>query len=71
MEPQMFIIEKNVPIPCQYPFEKMEIGDSFLVSPELADNVRRSATQRKKFHKDFNYTTKKEGDKIRVWRIPI
>ena len=31
-------VEKNVPIPARYPFDKMEVGDSFALPPSAARN---------------------------------
>lgn len=69
----MIKIEKNVPIKkmkkeSKYPFEKMDIGDSFEVE---FNNVR----ERVKFYelakrKGISITVRKTSDKtIRIWRV--
>ena len=70
----MVKIEKGIPIPkkfgtcAKWPFEKMEIGDSFLM-PELAAQQasgRAGYWARKMGHK---YTCREVEGGTRVWRI--
>lgn len=64
-------IDKNIPIPNsvnKYPFQDMEIGDSFYVSSITTrkfSNYR--DTKWTKYGKKF--TAKKENDGVRIWRI--
>lgn len=83
----MFAIEKGIALPparkgrsesAEYPFEKMKVGDSFLV-PVHGKTAAKNLTARRKlvarrifcarrslgFH--FSLRTVKEG--IRVWRV--
>lgn len=75
----MFEIEKNIPIPgyhCKYPFEKMEIGDSFFVK-EASDSYRRKVRNAANMFGKKNgckFKTRsmknKDGiDGIRIWRV--
>ena len=84
----MIKIEKNVPIPdkcpndgrgkkSKYPFEKMEVGDSFLhdepYSHAAQTRLHNAARNFKNYHRDkfdWKFTVRKvEGNKIRVWRV--
>jgi hypothetical protein len=66
-------IEKNIPIPeitsKRYPFDEMEVGDSFLVPPLQVPSARSlmSYTNRKDKSKSFMSRTSEDG--IRIWRI--
>lgn len=78
-----FEIEKDIPVPKRgrkhkYPFESMQVGDSFV----FADPYTRAAQSRAscalcgwKKHssvegvKDRMYITRKVGDVLRVWRL--
>jgi hypothetical protein len=68
-------VEKGIPIPekfrhAEYPFETMEVGDSFLVPGKVEDSARTqsglSARARKLVPKKF-VTSAVEGG-VRVWR---
>lgn len=66
-------IEKGVPVPsppmrAKYPFKDMEVGDSFFVSSEYIDKVRSSAASYARAH-GMKFTTRQEGDGLRVWRV--
>lgn len=79
----MIKIEKGVPIPrslreaapCPYPFDGMEIGDSFAVPHEgdrkgAAQRVRMFALRRARNGEPFAIAVREEkGGTIRVWRI--
>ena len=68
-------IDKDVPIPewgkvkLTYPFNEMEVGDSFVVPKEKGSSMRNCAFhyQRKHGHK---YLTRRNrtGTHVRVWR---
>lgn len=76
-----FTIEKNIPLPSKisrriYPFNEMEIGDSFLI--ELKDTQSRSIQKQKIYlaswrfsqvHPDKKFTTASFNNEVRVWRI--
>ena len=75
-------VEKNVPMSkgqttfLEYPFQSMEVGDSFLVKwdgPEhgrqqalLLGHAKRWATRDKNGHK---YSTRQTNEGVRIWRI--
>ena len=73
-------IEKGIPIPPpykpknlnntrpKYPFRHMEVGDSFFV-PRLEAQRARSAASQQSSRSRRKFTTRKEGDGLRVWRI--
>lgn len=63
---------------CEVPFQKLGVGDSFLVSCESAEDVIRKSqwmrNQAKKYrkesgHKDFAISIAVEGNNYRVWRV--
>lgn len=74
-------IQKNIPIPSKttnrvYPFNEMEIGDSFLSEYKAEEN--KYAKSQKVYlaiwrfcqnNKDKKFTTKSTDYGIRVWRI--
>lgn len=80
----LYKIENNVPLTkkyrgielSNYPWDKMKIGDSFVVEPgnrkttsvqtQLATNARMWAAYNKKA---VRFVTRKEGNNIRVWRV--
>lgn len=74
----MYTVEKNIPIPPsakrenakrKYPFNEMEIGDSFWVDTENRNKVRIAAfnegTRKKKL---FKVTKDMQGE-VRCWRL--
>ena len=68
-------IEKGIPIPAgqqgaprKYPFDEMEIGDSFLVAEEKIRSVRALASLAKKKN-GMKVATRKVDGGFRVWRI--
>jgi hypothetical protein len=69
----MFKIEKKVPIPARtttqkYPFRDMEVGDSF-VATDGGKSVLVAASAFTRRNPEYRFTTRKEGDGIRIWRI--
>ena len=81
-----FEIEKNVPIvnktnggggrPPKYPWEQMEVGDSFYVpKPDKLKNIRDlrsnllNASRVYVRRYGWQFTTSEEGEGIRIWRI--
>ncbi len=80
----MLIIDKNVPIPDViakgkgiYPFQEMEIGDSFAIEFENYDQARRkqislcnsSSRIKRLYGKTFKTYIDYEKKEVRVWRI--
>ena len=71
-------IEKGIPIPyiarvdgMKYPFEKMKVGDSFLVPPETKYETVRYSFYRFIHRKNLNwkFTVRKTPEGHRCWRI--
>ncbi len=70
-------IEKNIPVPVtntfKYPFEEMEVGDSFLISGDEAVRKLRSAAAYHSRRSEAKYSVRSvsEGDSVgvRCWRI--
>jgi hypothetical protein len=63
-------VEKNVPIPTRYPFDKMDVGDSFIVSPEIARSTVTVAAGRYGEKHNMKFTVRKYKDgAYRCWRI--
>ena len=70
----MVKIEKGVPAPEErkqrkrYPFHQMDVGDSVLISHGDAMSARVSARYHgTRYSKKF--TSKKEDDGVRIWRV--
>jgi hypothetical protein len=75
-----FEIEKGIPVPRPsgrrakaYPFEKMEIGDSFLVPLERdkSPSSIHSAISQAKKRLNINLTSARVEGGVRVWRIEL
>jgi len=71
----MYKIEKNIPAPGpapqsirKYPFDKMQIGDSFFVPGGNQNSIATSATNQLNRY-GRRYTTRKMDGGVRVWRI--
>lgn len=75
-----FAIEKGIPFPNMkseevYPFNEMEVGDSFLVPDVDAKEFRRSLSGKTRIGIPKGNKTNKifkslaEGSGVRVWRI--
>lgn len=69
----MFTIEKNIPLPKfihtgrnKYPFEQMEVEDSFFAPVKRETLVNAVSSYKKKSGKDFVVIT--EGEGARIWR---
>lgn len=68
-------LQKGIPIPnkrygltSKYPFDNMEVGDSFVASKHSILSVARNWARINK--KDYKFTTRKIAEnKIRIWRI--
>jgi len=68
-----FKVEKNIPIPKysrehKYPWDEMDVGDSFYVSQESAAGARASASSRAK-DGHGKYASRTVEDGCRIWRI--
>lgn len=71
----MFEIEKNIPAPianpfANYPFDNMEINDSFYVEQAIVphNTVSARVSSYRKLNPNKNFTTKRDENGIRVWR---
>ncbi|WP_094796978.1 hypothetical protein [Bordetella genomosp. 7] len=68
----MFEIEKNVPMShgnAIYPFEKMDVGDSFVVPASFVAKVRAAASFHGKRH-GRKFSVRHVGDdQCRCWRV--
>jgi len=73
-------IEKNLQLPTKrhnkFPFDKMEIGDSFLVPKSeitalenMRQNIYNAAAAYRTKQPDFKCSVKAVEDGIRVWRV--
>lgn len=63
-------VDKDVPIPKRYPFEQMEVGDSFAV-PEGINRTRVSvAAMRYGREHKMKFTVRQMPDRsLRCWRV--
>lgn len=74
MMSQPFVIEKGVQVQARsehsrkYPFNEMDIGDSFAIPGDLMTSVRSAATAFGRDHSQ-KFTVRKDGDGGRCWRI--
>ena len=73
----MIEITDAVPMPAQiatrgrrnkYPFAELGVGDSFVVAVRDAASVRVSAVTASR-KTGFKFTTRIEGDSVRIWRV--
>lgn len=79
MEQNKYVIEKGVPVARanaaeKYPFNDMEVGDSFLVPKDKGNHVRNAASKHGTYGgKKFITRARNEKDHgesgMRVWRI--
>lgn len=68
-----YTIDKNVPMPGVsslgiYPWDEMDIGDSFLIKDKKAGSIRTLAWFAGKQH-GRKFSTRTVDDGVRVWRI--
>jgi hypothetical protein len=62
-------VEKNVPLPARYPFDEMEVGDSFAVPPEIARNTVAVAAGRYGDKHAMKFIVRLMPDRtLRCWR---
>jgi hypothetical protein len=79
MSKDPFLIESNVPVPetrgrstgLQFPFEQMQIGDSFFLEKEKIATARTAADSYRKRHPEWDFTTRKDGEGCRLWRVTV
>ncbi len=72
---ERFPIETGIPAPkskygnTKYPFERMAVGDSFLVAAGVAHRVSAAASSRAKRHPGEQYVVRTVDGGMRVWRV--
>ena len=63
-------IDKGIPLPKRYPFEHMEVGDSFAVPPGVSRTTVAIAAMRYGRDHDMKFTVRMMTDRsLRWWRI--
>jgi hypothetical protein len=70
----MYSIDKNIPLASKkaYPFDEMEVGDSFLIpctDPKKISLIRAQINNAKKRYPNKVISTRKEEDGLRVWLL--
>lgn len=70
---QVIEIERDVAVPAQrqvyaYPYEEMEVGDSFCVPAGARQKVL-NANYRAGKRLQMRFVARTEGDVVRVWRV--
>lgn len=73
----VYSIDRGMPVPVAksemrlrlYPWDQMEIGDSFFVPRKETTRAISAAANRKRRYPDFNYTSRSEADGTRFWLI--
>lgn len=68
-----FKIDKNIPMPTRryskYPFNEMEVGDSFFVEGKSNALLSIAKYFAKSQKLDWKFTVRKEVNGTRIWRI--
>jgi hypothetical protein len=69
-------IERDVPTPGprngnlrRYPFGDMEPGDSFTVPADRMLSARAAASRFQQSHQGWQFVTRIEGERARIWRV--
>lgn len=77
----IFKIEKNIPLPKKirrriYPFDEMDVGDSFLVKLKETENlpiqkqkIYLASWRFSQVHPEKKFTTASFGSEVRIWRV--
>lgn len=62
-------IEKNIPVPRRFPFDKMEVGDSFAIPPDTRRETVAVAALRYGRKHDMEFVVRMVPDRTyRCWR---
>lgn len=62
-------VESGIPIPKKFPFDEMQVGDSFAIPPEVKRGTVRIAAMRYGDKHGMTFVTKKMPDgSYRCWR---
>jgi len=63
-------IEKGVPLPKRYPFEHMQVGDSFAIPPHIKRTTVGIAAMRFGREHGMKFTIRTMPDRtLRCWRV--
>lgn len=68
-------IVNDIPMPTmkqaqqRYPINALLVGESFSVPKDRAVSLRASVAHYKQKFPKRNYTTRTDGDRVRVWRV--
>lgn len=62
-------IEKNILMPRRYPFEDMEVGDSFLLPPDAKRITVQVAALRIRKKTGRVFAIRKTSEGYRCWRV--
>ena len=68
-------IEKGIPIPERneahilYPLHRMDPGDSFTIPLNKLSSLKSNITRFRKTYPNQEFTHRKEGERVRVWRV--
>lgn len=63
-------IDKGIPMPRKFPFEEMEVGDSFVVPPDTHRTTVSIAAKRFGDKHGMKFATRTMPDRtLRCWRI--
>lgn len=63
-------VDKGIPLPKRYPFEHMEVGDSFAVPPGVARTTVAIAAMRYGRKHGMRFVTRMMPDRsYRCWRV--
>jgi hypothetical protein len=65
----VFVVEKNIPLPLKFPFDQMEVGDSFAIPSEVKRATVAVYARRYGDKHGMKFITRQMTDGIiRCWR---
>jgi hypothetical protein len=63
-------IDKNIPLPKRFPFDRMEVGDSFAVPPDVKRSTISVAAKRFGVESGWKFTVRQMPNRsLRCWRV--
>jgi hypothetical protein len=63
-------VEKGIPLPRRFPFDQMEVGDSFAVPPDVHRTTVSIAALRYGRKHGMTFVTRMVADRtLRCWRV--
>lgn len=65
----MIPIDKGIPLPGKYPFDKMEVGDSFLVPAGVPRTTVGVAASRYGKPRGMKFSFRVTPEGLRCWRV--